>query len=102
VIEYTGDDKSVFTSTVITVVDFYAPWCGPCKRFGPIFAEMAKDHPSHAFIKVNGDDHEFSKYPVKSYPTILVLKNGKEVARIEGYDEMSTRQEIEKAMQDNA
>lgn len=101
VIEYTGD-KSVFTATVITVVDFYAPWCGPCKSFAPVFEDMAKEHPSHTFLKLNGDEHELAKYPVRSYPTILVLKNGKEVARIEGYNKVSTRSEIKDAITANA
>jgi len=71
------------------VVDFYAEWCGPCKKFAPIFEKVAGSEleKSKLFAKVNIDKEGelCDKFKVRSVPTILFLKNGKEVARHVGY-----------------
>jgi thioredoxin 1 len=82
---YDGD-ASVLTSTTICVMDFYADWCGPCKKLAPEYAKLAEKFPSFLFLKVNGEEYQFTKYEVRAYPTILILQNGKEVYRSEGYD----------------
>jgi thioredoxin 1 len=63
----------------VTVVDFWAEWCGPCRMIGPHIEEMAKDYEGRALIaKVNVDHNpEISmKYGIRSIPTVLYLKNG--------------------------
>ena len=82
---YDGD-TSLFTSTKICVMDFYADWCGPCKKLAPEFVKLAEKYPTFLFLKVDGEEYQFSKYEIRAYPTILILENGKEVYRSEGYD----------------
>lgn len=70
----------------IVVVDFWAPWCGPCRIMGPIIEELAMEIPDVKIGKLNVDDHQESaiQYRVSSIPTIIIFKGGKEVERITG------------------
>ena len=68
----------------ITVMDFWAPWCGPCRLIGPIIEKLSVEYNGKALIgKVNVDDNPETamKYGVRSIPTIVVLKDGAEVKR---------------------
>lgn len=68
----------------LTVIDFWAEWCGPCRLVGPIIEELSKEYDGKALIgKVNVDEHpEVSfKYQIRSIPTILFLKDGEVVAK---------------------
>lgn len=68
----------------VAVMDFWAPWCGPCKLVGPIIDELHTEYGGKAVIgKVNVDDNPETafKYKVRSIPTIVILKNGEEVKR---------------------
>lgn len=68
----------------ITVIDFWAEWCGPCRMISPIIEELATEYDGKALVgKVNVDDNpEISmKYGIRSIPTILILKNGEIVDR---------------------
>ena len=67
----------------VTFLDFWAPWCGPCKITTPIVEELEKEFKDVEFQKINVDEEpeKSSQYGVMSIPTFVVLKDGKEVGR---------------------
>lgn len=72
-------DKEVLDTDKITVVDFYADWCGPCKMMAPIMEAVAKELGETAVVgKVNIDDNQnlAVKYQIMTIPTIAIFKNG--------------------------
>lgn len=88
VLEVTSEnfEKEVLESEKTVLVDFYAEWCGPCKRLSPIVEEVAKEEEEVKFVKMNIDNCEdiAIEYQVMSIPTLVVMKNGKEVNRSVG------------------
>lgn len=100
-VEHLND--SDFAQTVskgLTVVDFWAEWCGPCRMISPIIEELSNDYNGQAnFAKVNVDHNpEVSmKYNIRSIPTILFFKNGEVVDKVVGAVPKSRLEERVKA-----
>jgi len=77
----------VANSELPVVVDFWAPWCGPCLQMAPAFEEAALSMPLQAqFVKVNTEEQQTlgAQYGIQSIPTLIVFKNSKEVERLSG------------------
>ncbi len=89
-------DEVVVNSDIPVIVDFWAPWCGPCKMMAPNFERAATAFPLKAlFTKVNTENEQNlgARFNIRSIPTIVVFKNGKEVHRVSGaLDENSLTQ----------
>lgn len=77
----------VLNNNGITIVDFFADWCGPCRKLGPILEEVESELKDKAkFVKINTDENIESaqKYQVSGLPTLLVFKNGSPIERMVG------------------
>ena len=80
-------EVEVLKNSGITVVDFWAAWCGPCKMIGPIFEEVSKELIDVKFAKVNVDEcpNIASKLRIVSIPTIMIFKNGAPIDTLVGF-----------------
>lgn len=69
-----------------TIIDFWAPWCGPCKTLGPILDKLAEERPDINVVKVNVDENSdlSMKYGIRSIPAVYIFKNGEQAGQFVG------------------
>ena len=68
-------EKTVVENDIV-IIDFWAPWCGPCKSFGPIYEEVSEKHPDIVFAKVNTEAEQAiaAHFQIRSIPTLMIFR----------------------------
>ena len=78
VVELTKENfESTITSNATVIIDYWAPWCGPCRGFAPIYERVAEQHPDVVFAKVNTDEEQeiAAHFQIRSIPTLMVFRD---------------------------
>jgi thioredoxin 1 len=84
----------------LVVVDFYADWCGPCKRISPVYQKLSEIYKGVCFLKVNVDrlDGLVHQYGIKAMPTFLCFKNCKKMGEVVGVDMLKLEKLIKESI----
>jgi thioredoxin 1 len=93
----TNFDQEVKNSDVPVLVDFWAPWCGPCKALSPVIDELAQDYQGKVkIVKVNTDENVglAQQYRISGIPCLLIFKNGQQVEQLTGNQRKSVLVEM--------
>ncbi len=87
--ELTDDNFNIALNAsreTLTLVDFWADWCGPCKAFAPLYEELANEYPNIEFFKLDVESNNKTgiTYGIRTIPSILFFKDGEEIERFTG------------------
>jgi len=85
------------------VIDFYAIWCGPCKKLGPFFGQLSLEFPDITFLKVNTDDAEdlTKHFDISALPTVLFINNGEVLSIVKGFNPDVLKSEMNELQANN-
>ena len=78
VVELTKDNfEEIVTNNPFVIVDFWAPWCGPCRSFAPTYDKVSEDHPDVVFAKVNTEEEReiAGHFQIRSIPTLMIFRD---------------------------
>jgi thioredoxin 1 len=92
--------EGTIKDNAFVIVDYWAPWCGPCRSFAPVFEKVSEDHPDVVFAKVNTEDEQqiAAHFQIRSIPTLMIFRDQIIIFSQPGaLPEGSFRQLIEKA-----
>lgn len=81
-------DKTIGDSSLPVLVDFWAPWCGPCRMVAPVLEELSGEMADRlAFAKINVDENQESpnKFKIRSIPCLIIFRQGQEIGRVIGH-----------------
>jgi len=103
VVELTKDNfEQTIKDHAFVIVDFWAPWCGPCRNFAPVYEKVSGDHPDVVFSKVNTEEEQelASHFQIRSIPTLMIFRDQVIIfAQAGALPESSFRQLLAKAQE---